>query len=88
MDYKVGYYAVSKAGHDKGKTYLIWQVKDEYVYLVNGVTKKTETPKKKKKIHIQVECSIDHKVKQKLSNNCKITDDDILEALQRHLQNG
>lgn len=86
MDYKIGYYAVSKAGHDKGKIYLIWSMDDEYVYLVNGVTKKIESPKKKKKIHIQVQRSIDRRVKQKLSNNCKITDDDILEALQRHLQ--
>lgn len=85
MDYKIGYYATSKAGHDKGKRYIISRVDQEYVYLVNGDTKRTESPKKKKKIHIQVECSIDRKMKHKLSNNCKITDDDIYEALQRHL---
>jgi ribosomal protein L14E/L6E/L27E len=86
MDYKVGYYAVSKSGHDKGKCYIINRIEEDYVYLVNGVTKKTESPKKKKKMHIQVECSIDRKIEQKLSNNCKITDDDISEALYRHLK--
>jgi predicted P-loop ATPase/GTPase len=86
MDYKVGYYAVSKSGHDKGKCYIISRIECEYVYLVNGNTKKIEFPKKKKKMHIQVECSIDRKIEQKLSNNCKITDDDILEALQGHLK--
>ena len=85
MDYGVGYYATSRAGHDKGKCYIISRVDQEYVYLVNGVTNTMESPKKKKKMHIQVECSIDRKVKEKLNNNCKITDEDIYEALQRHL---
>lgn len=85
MDYKIGYYAVSKAGHDKGKTYIIWNADDEYVYLVNGITKKIDEPKKKKKRHVQIQCCMDDVVKQKLNNNCKITDDDINEALDRHL---
>ena len=84
MDYKVGYFATSKAGHDKGKHYIISAVDDQYVYLVNGVTKTLDTSKKKKKIHVQVKCSIDQAIEEKLRNNSKITNDDIKEALARH----
>ncbi|MEE1313255.1 MAG: hypothetical protein UHS41_05860 [Lachnospiraceae bacterium] len=88
MDYRTGYYAISKAGHDKGKTYIIWNTEDEYVYLVNGITKTMDEPKKKKKKHVQIQCCMDDEVEWKLNNNCKITDDDIMEALRRHLQRG
>ncbi len=86
MDYRTGYFATSKAGHDKGKKYIILDVDDLFVYLVNGVTKTLEAPKKKKKIHIQVQCCIDDKLRLKLIDNCKITNDDIKEALERHLR--
>lgn len=88
MDYRTGYYAISKAGHDKGKIYIIWNTEDEYVYLVNGITKTMDEPKKKKKKHVQIQCCMDDEVEWKLNNNCKITDDDIMEALRRHLQRG
>ena len=46
--------ARSKAGHDKGKIYVIIDEDDEYVYLADGVLKKTDHPKKKKKKHVQL----------------------------------
>ena len=45
--------AKSKAGHDKGQIYLIYEENDLYVSLVNGDNKPIASPKKKKKIHIQ-----------------------------------
>ncbi len=45
--------AMSKAGHDKGEIYFIYEEMDSYVYLVNGETKKISNPKKKKIMHIQ-----------------------------------
>lgn len=87
MDYRCGYFAVSKAGHDKRKTYIVWKEEGEYVYLVNGKGKTLEAPKKKRKKHIQIVYRIDHKIEEKLKNNCKITDDDILEAIARYLGN-
>lgn len=46
--------ARSKAGHDKHHVYMIWAEDETYVYLVNGTTKKTDRPKKKKKMHVQI----------------------------------
>lgn len=49
-----GMFAVSKAGHDKGKLYIIIKEENEYVYLADGRQKPLEAPKKKKKKHIQI----------------------------------
>ncbi len=49
-----GMLARSKAGHDKGHLYVISDVDEAYVYLVDGKTKSIHKPKKKKLKHIQV----------------------------------
>lgn len=46
--------ARSKAGHDKNHVYLVIKEDAEFVYLVNGTTKKLDHPKKKKKFHVQL----------------------------------
>ncbi|MBQ4559128.1 MAG: KOW domain-containing RNA-binding protein [Tyzzerella sp.] len=51
-----GMLAKSKAGHDKGKTYIIYKVDETYVYLVDGIIRKIENPKRKKQKHIQLIC--------------------------------
>lgn len=45
--------AKSKAGHDKNHIYVIVGEDEDMVLLANGKTKKCESPKRKKKIHIQ-----------------------------------
>lgn len=50
----VGFMAVSKAGHDRGKIYLIIREEEEYVYLVDGKSRTFENPKRKNRKHIQV----------------------------------
>ena len=54
--YEVGMLARSKAGHDKGHVYVILNVDEAYVYLVDGMIRTMEKPKKKKKKHVQVIC--------------------------------
>ncbi|MCR5665910.1 MAG: hypothetical protein K6G01_03710 [Eubacterium sp.] len=44
----------SKAGHDTGKVYYICKEDDTYYYLTDGRLKKVDTPKKKKKKHVQL----------------------------------
>ena len=51
---EIGMLAKSKAGHDNGKTYVIYGVDDTYVYLVDGKHRTIENPKKKKRKHIQI----------------------------------
>lgn len=62
-----GMFAVSKAGHDKGKLYIIIKEENEYVYLADGRQKPLEAPKKKKKKHIQI-------IKRIGKDGCPVTD--------------
>lgn len=49
-----GCMAVSRAGHDRDKIYLIVGEEKEYVYLADGRERTCEHPKKKNKKHIQI----------------------------------
>lgn len=51
-----GMLAKSKAGHDKGKIYIIYKVDETYVYLVDGKIRLLDNPKRKKRKHVQVIC--------------------------------
>ena len=42
----------SRAGKDKGKLFLVLSMEGEYVYLLDGDTRKLINPKKKKLKHI------------------------------------
>lgn len=50
----IGKFAKSKAGHDKNNIYIIIEETDNEVYLVDGVIRTVEKPKKKRKKHIQI----------------------------------
>lgn len=53
MEYLAGKGAVSTAGHDIGKCYVICREDLEYVYLVDGTARTVNNPKKKNKKHIK-----------------------------------
>ena len=53
MELTRGGLAISKAGHDKGRIYVIIDRDDDHVYLVDGELKTVDKPKKKKIKHIQ-----------------------------------
>ena len=50
----IGMFATSKAGHDRNGVYLILDETEEYVFLVDGIYRTVEKPKRKKKKHIQI----------------------------------
>ena len=54
--YEIGMLAKSKAGHDKGKIYIIYELDETYVYLVDGEIRTIDKPKKKKRKHVQIIC--------------------------------
>lgn len=47
MNNYIGYFATSLAGHDKGLTYVITGVDNEYVYVTDGRLRQVDEPKKK-----------------------------------------
>lgn len=68
MTIEQGMFAKSKAGHDKDCIYVVISVNDEYVYLADGRIRPVCRPKKKKKKHIQIICSV----------RCSSVSDDII----------
>lgn len=54
VEYQIGKGIISTAGHDIGKCYVIGGVDSEYVYLVDGVLKPLNNPKKKNKKHVRL----------------------------------
>lgn len=51
-EFNIGGFAISAAGHDFGKCYVIIQMDSEYVYLVDGRIRTLNRPKKKKYKHV------------------------------------
>lgn len=79
----LGMFAVSMAGHDKGRMYLIVKEEGDSVYLVDGNLRMLENPKKKKKKHLQiVKKDIDQMLMQKLINKQTLYNEEIKHAIK------
>ena len=84
---KIGEFAKSKAGHDKDEIFVIINIEDENVYLVDGKNRNIEKPKKKKTKHIQLIHYIDSELQNKLNSNVKLQNEDIKRALKCYKAN-
>lgn len=52
----IGQFATSKAGHDKGRIYVIVAEEGDFVYLSDGRLRPLQKPKRKRRKHIQPIC--------------------------------
>lgn len=78
-----GMFAISKAGHDKGKMYIIVKEENDFFYLVDGKTRTTQNPKKKKKKHVQlIKTGISEVLAEKIKNNQTIYNEEIKFAIK------
>lgn len=77
-----GMFATSKAGHDKAKLYIIIREDAEYVYLVDGIYKTIEHPKKKSKKHIQIIKKVPETIAEKLETGQPIHNEEIKRAIK------
>lgn len=78
-----GMFAISKAGHDKGRMYLILKEEGEYVYLADGRLRTADNPKKKKKKHVQpVKTGIDEALAEKIRSAQTIYNEEIKFAIK------
>lgn len=69
--------ARSKAGHDKGKVYIVESETEEFVFLIDGVTKKIEAPKKKNKKHVQPIYRFPEEIKALIESLSTLKDTDV-----------
>lgn len=86
MEYTAGQVVFSKCGRDQGSLFLVAAVDGEYVYLIDGKTRKLAKPKKKKKKHVQGTKVINEALKEKLLNNSYLLDADIVKALKEYVE--
>jgi len=82
VSYELGQIVKSTAGRDSGEYFIIVQVNELYVYLVDGTTRRLETPKKKKKKHLQITHAVAQNIADKLINDEKLSNADIRRALK------
>lgn len=74
----VGIYAISKAGHDHGKWYLVLREDENFVYLTDGNLRTVEHPKKKRKKHIQpVTSGVDETLADRIRNMQPVKNEEI-----------
>ena len=55
-DIRSGDVVISTAGKDQGKTFLVTEIKDGFLFLVDGKTRKPSAPKKKSPKHVKLVC--------------------------------
>lgn len=79
-----GMFATSKAGHDKGKLYIIIKEEEEYVYLTDGRLRPVDMPKKKKKKHIQLIKKINPNIYITIEENRQISNEEVKRALKEY----
>ncbi len=78
----LGQVAVSKAGRDQGRAFLIVGVADEaHVFLCDGVLRKLDRPKKKKLKHLRIEPVCAEQIREKLNEGSRIFDAEIRKQL-------
>ena len=78
---ETGMFARSKAGHDKGKLYIILRTESEYVYLTDGKLRPMANPKKKKIKHLVAKPEILEEIREKIFAKKRIFDSEVRNKL-------
>jgi hypothetical protein len=77
----IGRFVISKAGRDAGKCYVIINTHNEYVYLVDGIIRTLDNPKKKNIKHIIKLKYTDNELAEAIKND-SVRNEDIKRALK------
>lgn len=82
-DISIGQVVKSRAGRDKGSTFLIFKIIDEKnVLVVDGKLRKLDNPKKKKIKHLMIYNKVLPELKHMLDNNLELNDAYIRKLLE------
>lgn len=86
ITYRPGEFAISKAGHDKDKIYVILWADNEYVYLVDGKYRLFNNPKKKNRRHVQCMHYTDSDISERIEKQERVNNEEIAAAIRRVLK--
>ncbi len=82
MELRKGMMAISKAGHDKGNWYIVLEIKNDEVFLIDGKNKPIEHPKKKNLKHLQPINEVPEILQEKLRKGMQWTNEEVKRALK------
>lgn len=83
LDLKVGQVVKSKAGRDKGRVFLIFDIIDnEYVFIIDGDLRRLDNPKKKKIKHLILYKEVLPELQYRKENNFNINNAYIRKLLE------
>ena len=82
MELRKGMLAISKAGHDKNSWYVVLEVEQTQAFLVNGVNRTMDRPKKKKLKHLQPVNELPEILQEKLQKETPWTNEEIKRAIK------
>lgn len=86
---ETGRLALSMAGRDKGKIFMILDIIDkQYVYIVDGILRTKDRPKKKKLKHLKLLPEVLNGIAAKLREGTKVFDAEIRSAIRQGSQGG
>lgn len=71
----------STAGRDQGKLFFVLDVNEEFLLLADGKSRKVESPKRKKRKHVQFFRRFDCRVAEKIRSEEKITNSELRRTL-------
>ncbi len=88
VSWNPGSFLSSKAGHDKGKIYIIIRETEEYIYVSDGNVRGLEKLKRKNKKHVQPIGYTDVVLSEKLRNQETVRDEEVKRAIKCYLSRG
>lgn len=72
---------VSKAGRDQGQLFYVIDTDEQYVYLVDGKSRKLEKPKRKKRKHVEQVPRTESRIAEKIRNGEKVLNSELRKEL-------
>jgi hypothetical protein len=83
-----GRIVTSKAGHDRGSTYMVVATDQDYVYVADGRLKRVGSPKRKKSIHLQYTGYRDAMLGDRLEAGDVVRDEEIKRSIKMYTLTG
>ena len=84
VDNSFGTLVISKSGHDKDKLFIILKSDSEYIYLMDGISRTLDNPKKKNKKHVQIIDFVSNSLQEKIIAKKSIINEDIKYAIKSY----
>ena len=81
MDIEKSDIIISLAGHDAGKLFFVVDTDEQFVWIADGRGRKLESPKRKKRRHIQRLPQTDSRVAEKIRNGDKVLNSELRREL-------